>query len=181
MEYLHVHVDGRQFERAYMVYVVRVALESGATYFYVGQTGDRNYRTARPAFRRLAGHFDEQGSSTQNQIYRALAEREFGSAIGPRSKFSVDLRDSMARLLTSSKIDMFAFRIAAFEPTASDVDHKELVKRVERIEQATLSELTARYGREMILNRKFQVGQIDGDSLKLAEGILATVGSELGK
>ena len=63
---------GEHFRRQYLLYIIKIS-HGEDEYFYVGQTGDNRYTTARPAFRRLAGHFEDSGQSTQNQIYRYIA------------------------------------------------------------------------------------------------------------
>ena len=45
-----IELPGAQFRRAYLLYVIEICHEQ-ERYFYVGQTGDNNYLTARPAFR----------------------------------------------------------------------------------------------------------------------------------
>ena len=69
---IRIELPGAQFRRAYLLYVIEIR-HGKEQYFYVGQTGDNNYITARPAFRRLSGHMEDTGQSTQNQVYRYIA------------------------------------------------------------------------------------------------------------
>lgn len=68
---LLLELQGEQFRRAYLLYIVEIC-HGKEKYYYVGQTGDNRYITARPAFRRLAAHFEDTGNSTQNQVYRYI-------------------------------------------------------------------------------------------------------------
>ncbi len=177
MDFFRIHIDGEQFKPAYLVYVVRVRLSDGAEYFYVGQTGDRHYKAARPAFRRLAAHFDEQGSSTQNQIYRGLAARVLGVDTTAKAPFQPGLREDMAVFLSSTQIDMFAFPMHEFLSDASRTKHQEQVRRVEQIEQAAIRILASTYGADSVLNKRIDTREPDENSLSAARQIIESVTS----
>lgn len=67
-----IELKGEQFRRGYLLYIIEIR-HNIDTFYYIGQTGDNHYVTARPAFRRLSGHFEDSGNSTQNQLYKYIA------------------------------------------------------------------------------------------------------------
>ena len=93
MEKFSLKLEGQHFKRQYLLYIIEIT-HGNDKHYYVGQTGDHNYTTARPAFRRLAGHLEDLGGSTQNQIYRFIAEivLEFSEAGQKNSKFDEKIK-----------------------------------------------------------------------------------------
>ena len=69
-------IDGKeQFKQAYLIYIIEIDHNNSDKYYYIGQTGDRNYKSARPPFLRLAGHLSTQEKTTENQLYKGIAEQ----------------------------------------------------------------------------------------------------------
>ena len=59
---LLIELPGTHFRRAYLLYAIEIC-HNQDRYFYIGQTGDNNYITARPPIRRLSGHLEDVGQS----------------------------------------------------------------------------------------------------------------------
>lgn len=151
--FFKIKIDGQQFKKAYLVYVVKLITENRGTFYYIGQTGDRNYATARPAFRRLAGHFSDQGNSTENQVYRQIAVKILGiESASARQAFTQDTKDKVADFLSKCKIEMFVHPIGEF--LANDKKHQEKRKLAEKIEQELMNYFVTQVGEEYLFNKK---------------------------
>ena len=111
-----IELTGQQFRRAYLLYVVEVAHNERGSYYYVGQTGDNRYVTARPAFRRLSGHFQDSGHSTENQVYRYIATRVLGHEEAERREALTEtVKQSVEDLLVGSTVRMHIYRVVSFK------------------------------------------------------------------
>jgi len=110
-------------------------------HYYVGQTGDHNYTTARPAFRRLAGHLDDLGGSTQNQIYRYIAETILGFSEAARkdSKFDEKIKQAVEDFLVESTITMHVYPLQPFSPGINKDQHLEIVHKVTHFEKIVIN------------------------------------------
>ena len=135
MNSFKITIEGQQFKKAYLVYVIRITKIEGNNYFYIGQTGDRNYLTARPAFRRLAGHFSDIGSSTENQVYRQIAVKilEIKEAKDKKA-FTEKIKKRVGDFLEKCTIEMFVYSIAEFEDNGDKdlhIRNRELTEVIE--------------------------------------------------
>jgi hypothetical protein len=132
---IRIELPGAQFRRAYLLYVIEVYHDK-ERYFYVGQTGDNNYITARPAFRRLSGHLDDTGQSTQNQVYRYIATDILGyeEAVS-KSSFRQSVKQDVEDFLVDSTVLMHIYKVKPFEPDVSRDNHLRVVKDVTLTEQ----------------------------------------------
>ena len=135
-----ITVDGQLFRRQYLLYVLAVDNEVDR-FYYVGQTGDRRYITARPPFRRLAAHFEDSGSSTQNQIYRHVASNSLGFPEGRTREgaFSESLKQAVEDFLVESSIRMHVYGLEPFRPGIDREEHLEIVRRVTAFEGFVVS------------------------------------------
>ena len=124
-DFFKIEIDGRQFKAAYLVYIVKITSQNLGNFYYVGQTGDRNYVTARPAFRRLAGHLSDQGSSTENQIYRQIAFKILRiDAASAKNTFDKKTKDAVSDFLSSCKIEMLVYPLANYSSNTDSDSHK---------------------------------------------------------
>jgi hypothetical protein len=130
-----IELPGAQFRRAYLLYVIEIR-HGKQQYFYVGQTGDNNYVTARPAFRRLSGHLDDTGQSTQNQVYRYIATNILGheEAIS-KASFPEAVKQDVEDFLVKSTVLMHIYKVKLFEPDISRDDHLRVVKSTTLMEK----------------------------------------------
>lgn len=135
MPNIRIELPGAQFRRAYLLYVIEIC-HRGERYFYVGQTGDHNYLTARPAFRRLAGHLDDTGQSTQNQVYRYIAVNIVGhKEAASKISFPEWVKQDVEDFLVDSTVVMHIYEVKPFRPNVSRDDHLTIVKDVILMEQ----------------------------------------------
>jgi len=155
MEYFTIEIDGQQqFKKSYLLYVVEIENKEKGSYFYVGQTGDRHHLTARPAFRRLAAHLSDQGSSTENRVYRGIAVKILKQdSAKDKGAFSPEIKHLVSEFLTNSKIKMHVFPIQDFLEGISGEDHKIHRDSVENIESNVISGIIRLFGEEKVLNK----------------------------
>jgi hypothetical protein len=146
-------LEGHHFKRQYLLYIVEV-IHGNEKYYYVGQTGDHNYITARPAFRRLTGHLEDLGTSTQNQIYRYIAEIILGypEAIKKDTKFDEKIKQDVENFLVGSTIMMYIYPLREFLPGVSKEQHLEIVHKVTHFEKIVINLL--RTQNKKIANKK---------------------------
>lgn len=139
-------LEGKHFRRQYLLYVIEIT-HGQDKYYYIGQTGDNHYKTARPAFRRLAGHLEDLGRSTQNQVYKYLA---FEVLDNPRPKekkynFSDKIKQSVEDFLVDSEVKMYVYRLQSFESAISHEEHLGNVRNVITFEQMVIELFKARF------------------------------------
>ena len=132
---IRIELPGSQFRRAYLLYVIEIR-HGKEQYFYVGQTGDNNYITARPAFRRLSGHMDDTGQSTQNQVYRYIATDIIGhKAATSKTSFPEGVKQDVEDFLVDSTVLMHIYKVKPFKPDISRDNHLREVKNIRLMEK----------------------------------------------
>lgn len=153
--FFKIEIDGQQFEQAYLVYVVKLSSQNYGDFFYIGQTGDRNYLTARPAFRRLAGHFSDQGHSTENQIYRQIAFKILNiESASKKQTFDKQTKDKVSSFLSNCKIEMFVHPLSKFLLDTNVTNHKSNREFSEIIENELINYFVQLVGESRLLNKK---------------------------
>lgn len=173
MEYYEIKINGRDFKKSYLIYIVKLK-HNKSDYFYVGQTGDRNHKTARPAFRRLAAHLSDIGKSTENQIYRRIARQILKLEFKDNEKFSNELKEKVSVFLTESKITMSVFPIKDFDSQIEDLVHINNRKYVEDIEKALIRKMVDEFTTSNVLNIKQEKAAGILDSFMIADKIHST-------
>ena len=133
-------LEGQHFRRNYLLYIIEISHENDKHY-YIGQTGDNNAVTARPAFRRLAGHLSDRGSSTENQIYRYIAEtvskhQESGDNSG---NFSEKTKQKVEDYFVKSTVSMYVYVLQEFPPEIERKIHLENVRKVRLFEKMVMA------------------------------------------
>ena len=130
-----IELPGAQLRRAYLLYVIEIR-HGKQQYFYVGQTGDNHYVTARPAFRRLSGHLDDRGGSTENQVYRYIATSILGHE-GAASKafFTKAVKQDVEDFLVKCAVLMHIYKVKPFKPDVSRDDHLRIVRSITLMEK----------------------------------------------
>jgi hypothetical protein len=134
-----ITLEGKHFHRQYLLYIVEI-IHKTEKFYYVGQTGDNNYITARPAFRRLAGHLEDWGRSTQNQIYRYLAVSvlDLQDAARKDSMFDEKIKQSVENYLIESTVKMYGYHLQPFIAKIERHEHLEKVRKVRLFEQLVI-------------------------------------------
>jgi len=153
MEKITLKLEGHHFKRQYLLYIIEIS-HGNDKHYYIGQTGDHNYTTARPAFRRLAGHLEDLGGSTQNQIYRYIAEivLEFSEAGQKNSKFDEKIKQAVEEFLVDSTITMHIYPLQPFSPGIEKDRHLEIVRKVSLFEKIVIN--LFRTNKKSIANKK---------------------------
>jgi len=132
---IRIELPGKLFKRAYLLYVIEIC-HGQERYFYVGQTGDNKYVTARPAFRRLSGHLDDTGKSGQNQVYRYIAADilRYKEATS-KTAFSEKVKQDVEDFLVDSTVLMHIYQVQPFKPGVTRTHHLTAVKAVSLLEK----------------------------------------------
>jgi len=136
---VRIELPGSHFRRAYLLYVIEIC-HGKDQYFYVGQTGDNHYVTARPAFRRLSGHLDDTGQSTQNQVYRYIATNILGhKKATSKISFPEAVKQDVEDFLVDSTVLMHIYKVKPFKPDVSRDNHLRDVRDVTLIEKYVMA------------------------------------------
>lgn len=156
MDYFKINIEGQQqFKSSYLLYIVEIINKNTGHYFYIGQTGDRNAITARSAFRRLAGHFSDQGHSRENQVYRQIAEKILkDNNVTKKGVFPPIIKKKVSDFLTNSKVKMHAFPILDFSGSETKLQHKNNRRFLEKIEKEVIKKIMKINGTDRILNKR---------------------------
>lgn len=146
-------LEGQHFRRQYLLYIIEI-IHGSDSHYYIGQTGALNYITARPAFRRLAGHLEDIGRSTQNQIYWYLAVRVSGiqETNGKMSSFDEKTKQAVEDFLVNSTIRMHVYSLQEFVPGIEPEKHLEIVRKGTLFEQMVIG--LFRNQEKRIVNKK---------------------------
>jgi len=133
-------LEGKHFQRQYLLYILEIT-HGNDKYYYIGQTGDNKYTTARPAFRRLAGHLEDVGRSTQNQIYRYLAVEVLGisEAAKKDSTFDEKIKQAVEDYLVGSTVKMYVYPLQPFIPGIEHSQHLKIVRRATLFEKIVIN------------------------------------------
>ena len=156
MEYFKIQIAGNQFVQAYLIYIIEVLHPDYETHYYVGQTGDRDHRTARPAFRRLSGHLSDQGHSRENQLYRAIISRILGLEQPMTGKFDAEVKSQVSNFLKASTIEMHAFPLREFHDDCTPELHKENREFIEAVENEIIHRLMTEFESKVLNKRTFK-------------------------
>ena len=137
-----IELAGEHFRRAYLLYVIEIR-HNEDRYYYVGQTGDNKYTTARPAFRRLSGHLQDTGKSTQNQVYRYIATKILGYGEAERQEaFHEKIKQAVEGFLVGSTMRMHIYKVQPFNHPISHSDHLAIVRKVTLLEKHVIKAFT---------------------------------------
>lgn len=147
-----LELQGKHFRRQYLLYIIELSHGSDK-YFYVGQTGDSRYITARPAFRRLAAHF-EDSQSTQNQVYYYISYDILGfeQTQGKKSAFTPEAKQEVENYLVDSTIKMHVYSLEPFLPLATPQEHSEKRRKVTLLEKHVIDAFVK--SRKGLMNKK---------------------------
>lgn len=138
MKHYTLNIPGELLQEAYSLYVIVIQHKEEGPFFYIGQTGNRAHKSARAIFRRLSGHFDDQGHSTQNQIYRSIAIKLFGDSLKAKKVFPDHIKQAVSNFLVKCQINVHSFPISEYQFDIKDEQHKYQRKQVENLEKALI-------------------------------------------
>lgn len=132
-------LEGKHFRRQYLLYITEI-IHGNDNHYYIGQTGDNNATTARPAFRRLAGHLEDRGRSKENQVYRYLAVKVLGFAEADRDdqNFNEKTKQAVEDYLVHSTIRMHVYSLQEFPPGIERETHLTNVRKVRLFEKIVI-------------------------------------------
>jgi hypothetical protein len=131
LKHIPIVFNSEWYQSGYFVYVITIHHKTEGTYYYVGQTGDRNHNSARSPFYRLMAHFRPY-KSTDNQLVTGLVAN---SLIIPTEEKSIRVCIEDAIFNQEIEIKADYFKIEEFD----NVEHKTKTKFVEEIEQEVIN------------------------------------------
>lgn len=127
-------LGGEHFKTTYLLYVLRLRNKETDQY-YIGQTGDNNHLTSRSAFRRLAGHFEDSNTSTQNKLYRHIV-KELLEPYGIGKEINREVKAKVEEVMVASEVTVFVYPLMDFNHLQIlPRIHKEKVKMVKEFEK----------------------------------------------
>jgi hypothetical protein len=129
-----LEIDGEYLKSKYSVYIIEI-VNGNRKYYYIGQTGDAHYVTARSPFRRLVGHLSDLKSSTENQVYKYFASLLLNNDENNLSSYSSCDKEKIEKFFVESKIKMYSFPIIDFSYRETLENHKSKRKKVLEFEK----------------------------------------------
>ncbi len=148
-----IQLSRKSLTKQYSVYIVIIKKDQ-YKYFYIGQTGNSNYKIARSAFLRLAGHLQDKGYATDNQIYQQIVRKILKiDKIMEKKAFPDNVKNQVMLFLENSDIEMFVFPIAKFSNSITKEEHKENLDKTIQVEKQLIKYYSDKY-KDKILNKK---------------------------
>lgn len=136
---MEIRFNSEWFKSGYCVYVISITHVSKGIFYYIGQTGDRNNKSARSPFYRLMGHYNTYGSKnfgTDAQLVKGLVKNDLIEKPSENKKARICVEEAIENKTITINADFFNvsdFNIAA---------HEAKRKNVEEIESALIKEFT---------------------------------------
>lgn len=138
MQNFKIKLEGSYLQSFYAVYIIELTQQE-QQYYYIGQTGDNHYITARPAFRRLTGHLENKNRSTQNQIYKFIAYQILNfPAREKKTDFNLDEKARIEGFLSTSTLEMSVYPLESFDFHASKEVHTRKRKATQAFEKQVI-------------------------------------------
>jgi len=148
----------------YYLYVVRIDYKQ-KQYFYIGQTGDNHYHTARAPLYRIGGHF-AKGTSTENQIVKYFKSKILEN--DNETPFELEQK------LKKSSLKYKFWKICDYDPTDDKVtEHKAKRMLVQAIEHYIIHKLQDR--KELVVFNKKVNGKYSKSKLEYYQNEMKAV------
>lgn len=124
-----LEIDGKYLKSSYSVYVIELIAPDG-NYYYIGQTGDKVYNSARSPFRRFSGHLVDINSSTQNQLYRFVSKLALKKEINRSVSLTPIEKGLIEEYITKCMINFYSYPLFDFDFNQSMTIHKQNHKNI---------------------------------------------------
>jgi hypothetical protein len=129
-----INIEGRQLKSVYAVYVIEL-IHKDDKYYYIGQTGDANYISARPLFSRIGGHLENTKRSTQNQIYKFIIKKLGISVPSGAKDYAREDKAKVEEFLFRSHITMHIYPLIEFNYMLTKEEHRSRRNQVLELEK----------------------------------------------
>jgi hypothetical protein len=132
---MEIRFNSEWFQSGYYVYVISITHISKGIFYYIGQTGDRNNKSARSPFYRLMGHYNTYGRNnfgTDAQLVKGLVSNGLIEMPSDNKKARICIEEAIVNKTVAINADFF--NISDFNIT----DHDAKRKNVEEIEAALI-------------------------------------------
>ncbi len=144
-------LDGNHLRLAYSVYIIQL-VNGNESYFYVGQTGDSHFITARSPLGRIGGHLQARNRSKQNQLYRYIAEVILKyPARDKYSDYTIAEKAAINDFLSRSTVNMYSYPVIDFDYHASKEEHQIQRQKVLEFEKEVIN--LFKEGKKHLINK----------------------------
>jgi hypothetical protein len=133
---LEINFNSEWFQSGYYVYVISITHNTKGIFYYIGQTGDRNNKSARSPFYRLMGHFNTYGvenPGTDAQLVKGLLNNNLIETPSESKKARICIEEAIHN--KSIVINAYYLKITDFD----NIDHHSKRQNVEEIELALIN------------------------------------------
>jgi hypothetical protein len=164
MEKYHFILNGAEcFRCAYTVYIIEIKHNQNGSFYYIGQTGDKKYKSARAPFYRLAGHLNEQNKSTENQVYKGIVYKILKMDWSNENKEFI--KNKVNEYLIQTTIKMSIYQYKDFNSNITIENHQKNVKEINEVENELILKLIELFGQDKILNKKYNNAKTKNDAI----------------
>lgn len=132
-----LEIDGKYLKSSYSIYLIELIAPDG-NYYYIGQTGDKVYNSARSPFRRISGHLVDINSSTQNQLYRFVSKLALKKEINRSVSLTPNEKGLIEDYITNSMIKFYSYPLLDFDFNQSMTIHKQKLKKIVLAENSVI-------------------------------------------
>ncbi len=157
-----ITIEGRQLRSVYAVYVIEL-IHKDDKYYYIGQTGDAHYISARPPFSRIGGHLENTDRSTQNQIYKFIVRKLNIVVQAGANDYSRQDKAKVEEFLYESRIIMHIYPLLEFSYMLSEEEHRNRRQQVLEFEKQIIH-LFGKSNKTLINNSRHKPRQAMGSS-----------------
>jgi len=136
---MEIRFNSEWFKSGYYVYVISITHISKGIFYYIGQTGDRNNKSARSPFYRLMGHYNAYGLNhfgTDAQLVKGLVINGLIEKPSDNKKTRICVEEAIENKTVTINADFF--NVSDFNTTA----HEAKRKNVEEIESALIKQFS---------------------------------------
>lgn len=161
MKSFEIKIKSEWLQSAYYVYAISIKYKK-KQYYYIGQTGDNHYHSARAPLYRIGGHF-AKGVSTENQIVKYFKETILKKDVS---------KTELEQALLESEITYQFWEIEKLDEHDNNEQHKAKRMKAQAVEHYLIYKLQGKKG-VFVLNKTvkdaFSVTKKDFFSSSLAE------------
>lgn len=123
MEKFEIEFCSTWYQSGYHVYVITIEHIAKGFYYYVGQTGDRNYRAARSPFYRLIQHFNPYNKkATDAQLRNGLINFDLIESPSEQKNIRICMEEGISN--KTVKIKSVFYRLSEYDGEKHIVSRK---------------------------------------------------------
>lgn len=133
-----IRLEGTQLKKYYLIFVVEFSYQE-QKYYYIGNTIDALNINNKRVLNVLSDLLEEANSSTNNHIYRFIAETILGISEKSQNKFDIFTKKRIDNVLANCRIDVHAYPLIELSDAEENKNiHKDNNKQVRTMESAVI-------------------------------------------